>query len=52
MNEEHVNDSDCVVYENFLLLPEHLERLQEVIRLQKELDPNRGLPAFETSQNS
>ena len=50
MDEEHVDDADCIRYKNFLLLPEHLERLQEVIRIREELDPNRGTPAFVTGK--
>ena len=50
-DDEQVPDSDCLCYQNFQLLPEHLERLKEVIRLQEELDPNRGIPAFKPGTN-
>ena len=50
-DDEQVPDSDCICHEKFVLLPEHLERLKEVIRLQEELDPNRSLPAFKPGKN-
>jgi len=50
MKDHKVKLSDCVPYENFLLLPKHLERLKEIIRMREALDPNRRLPAFKTKQ--
>jgi len=50
-DDEQVHDSDCTYYQNFLLLPEHLERLKEVIRLREKLDPNRSIPAFKPGTN-
>jgi len=51
MEDEHVNDADCVPYNNFLMRPEELERLHEVIRLREELDPCRSIPAFPPSRS-
>ena len=50
-DDEQVLDSECLCYQNFQLLPEHIERLKEVIRLREELDPNRSLPAFALGKN-
>ncbi|MDR1965054.1 MAG: hypothetical protein LBQ50_14880 [Planctomycetaceae bacterium] len=51
MKNDEVKESDCVRYQNFLLLPEDLERLHEVIRIRKKLDPAMTIPAF-PEQNS
>ena len=51
MDEEHVNDADCVPYKNFLMRPEELGRLHEVIRLREALDPCRSIPAIPASRS-
>jgi hypothetical protein len=45
-DETMIPDIDCVPYEEFLLLPEDLERLLEARELRKKLDPNMSIPAF------
>lgn len=51
MKDNKIKLSDCVPYENFLLLPRHLKRLKEIIHMREALDPNRRLPAIQTKQS-
>ncbi len=53
MKDARVKDADCIRYKNFLLLPQHLRRLMEVVRLREEFDRNRRRsPAFTTQETS
>ena len=43
-NENYVNENLCIPCEGFLLLPEHLEGLQEIRRMRLAIDPSGCMP--------
>jgi len=45
-NEDYENENLCIASEGLLLLPEHLEALQEIRRMRLEIDPSGCRPAL------
>jgi hypothetical protein len=45
-DEGYENESLCIASEEFFLLPEHLEALQEIRRLRRTIDLSGCKPAF------